>query len=464
MNQMGSIAQPDPPPGWGAMLTTGSVAWGLAALAGPMLLGYLSYAVFGLMDAFFVARLGRDELAALSYTFPVVLFVGSLTVGLGIGTGSVVSRAIGQGDAQRVRRLTTDALLLSVLVVVVLAAVGLGTIRPLFGALGADGHILRLVEQYMTIWYVGMVFVVVPVVGNSAILATGDTISAGAIMLVANVLNLALDPLLIFGLGALRGQGIAGAAHATVLARAAALLASLTVLHFRKRMLSFAVPPAAELLRSWGGILYVGGPAAATVLMGPLSLGVITRMVSAYGPSAVGAVGAAGKVEAFALTVVIVLASVIVPFVGQNWGAGRFDRAAAAGRLGGAFAFGWGLLCLGVLLVAARPLARLFGGDPAVIDCMVLYLCIVPIGYGMAGVNTVACSGMNAINQPLHAAGLAATRLLLLTIPLAALGGLWLGLPGIFAGTAAGNVLGGAAAIIWVRRLNATLMPSPTHR
>lgn len=455
MDELGEQAQPVVEQ---ARLTTGPVGRTLAALAGPMLIGHFSVVAFNLTDTFFVSRLGTDALAAMSFTFPVVMFIGSLAVGLGIGTSSVISRAIGHGDQHRVRRLTTNALMLGVLVVAVFVLAGLATIRPLFGAMGARGEVLHLVEQYMTVWYVGMVFVVVPTVGNYAIRSTGDAISPSAIMIGANVGNLALDPLLIFGLLGLPRMGIVGAAAATVIARALSLVASLAVLHFGKRMLLLSRPHAAELWRSWGQVLYVGLPAATTILLRPVSLGVITRMVASFGPAAVAAIGAGGRVEMFAMMLVIALASVIVPFVGQNWGAARFDRVRAAHRLAGWFAFAWGLLCLVAFYVAARPVARLFSDEAAVIDNLALYLRIVPLGYGLMGVSVVICSGMNAINRPLHATAVNVIRMLVLTIPLAVLGGWWLGVGGIFAAMALANILAGALSVPWLGRLHRAAM------
>ena len=444
-----------------ARLISGPVWRTLVVLAGPMLVGHLSEATFNLADTYFVAQLGTDALAAMGFIFPVVMFVGSLAVGLGIGTSSAISRAIGRGDRHRVRRLTTYALMLGLLLVAVLLGAGLATIHPLFGAMGARGHVLELIEQYMTVWYVGMAFVVVPMVGNFAIRATGDTVSPSAIMLVANGLNLVLDPLLIFGLWGLPRLGIVGAAVATVIGRATALIGALAILHFRKRMLTFSRPRAGELWRAWRQVLYVGIPAAATILLGPVSLGVVTWMVSSFGRPAVGALGAGVRVEMFAMMVVIALASVMTPFAGQNWGARLFGRVRRAHRSAELFGIAWGVLCLGAFFAASRPIARLFSAEPLVIDSISLFLRIVPLGYAGGAVAIVTGSGMNGINRPLHAAALGATRVMGLQIPLAALGGWGFGFAGILAGLALANLLAGGLALLWIRRLHAAAMPSP---
>ncbi len=182
-------------------LTEGKIFLQLFELTLPMVWGVFSVFAFSLADTYFVAQLGTNELAAMSFTFPVVAVLASVAMGLGVGTSSVIARVIGEGNRQKVQRLTTDSLLLSLLIVIILAFGGLATINPLFTALGAQQELLPLIGDYMKIWYLGMVFLVVPLVGNSAIRASGNTVVPSLIMTFAAATNTLLDPLLIFGWG-----------------------------------------------------------------------------------------------------------------------------------------------------------------------------------------------------------------------------------------------------------------------
>ena len=136
-----------------AKLIEGPVQKTLIRLTIPMMLGMLGMIIFNLSDTFFVGQLGTNQLAALSFTFPVVLVVGSLAMGLGIGASAVISRAIEEGNHYKVKRLTTDSLTLSLIFVGFFALFGLITINPLFRLLGASGEVLTYISQYMTIWY-----------------------------------------------------------------------------------------------------------------------------------------------------------------------------------------------------------------------------------------------------------------------------------------------------------------------
>jgi putative MATE family efflux protein len=416
-----------------------------------MVAGIFAITTFNLVDMFFVARLGTNELAAMGFIFPVVMFVQSIALGLGIGTASVVSRAIGEGDHRKVRRLTTDSLILAVLLVVLFVAVGLFTINPLFTLMGAGPGILPLIREYMTIWYVGMIFVTVPMVGNNAIRATGDTKYPSLIMMISAGINVVLDPLLIFGLLRFPRLEIAGAALATVIARAFSLALSLAILHFREKMLDFSLPRLREAWDSWKRILYVGIPSAATNILTPLSWGVVILIVAhQFGAKAVAAVGAGTRVEMFALIVLVALETALIPFIGQNWAAGKFERVCLAQKYTSLFALWWGLLCVTVFLFTAAPIARVFNPDPEVTDNIISYLWIVPLGFGLQGIARLASASFNAINKPLSAAALSLVRMFVLYIPLAFIGGRLFGLRGLFGGICLANILAGIIALLWL--------------
>ena len=117
-------------------------------------------------------RLGVKPLAAISYTFPVIMFLNGIAQGIGIGTSSLVSRNIITTGKKEIQTMAGSALLLGILMVILFVVVGLLTIRPLFSLLGAEGEILEYVHDYMSIWYMGVLFVVIPMVGNNIIRAT----------------------------------------------------------------------------------------------------------------------------------------------------------------------------------------------------------------------------------------------------------------------------------------------------
>ncbi len=411
--------------------------------------GIFAVIAINLVDTFFVGQLGPAPLAAMGFMFPVTMVVSNIAMGLGIGAVSVVSRAIGAGESDVARRLATDSLGLALLFVGVAVAIGLATIEPLFIMLGATPDVLPHIRAYMEIWYIGMVFLVVPMVGNFIIRAAGDGRMPGIIMTVAAVINLILDPLLIFGLLGFPRMEIAGAAMATLIAYAFTFCASFAVLHLRERIIDYGWPGWPALARSWRRVLGIGLPAAASNMVIPLSLLVLTRMVAEYGPDAVAGFGVASRIEAFALLVFMSLAAAMGPFAGQNWGAGHAERVREALRLSVRFVLLWGLLTAVLLAIFAFPLARLFSTEQAVIEATVLYLYIVPVSFGLQGVVMVAAAFFNGLGQPIPGLVLNGGRMLLLYLPMAVVGGMLLGLPGIYIAACLSGFAAGAVALIW---------------
>ena len=430
-------------------LLTDPIAPAMIKMAAGMLFGFIAMSAFNAADTYFVGQIGTSQLAAMSFTFPVVLILNSLALGLGTGLSSTVSRAIGSGNHHKVQRLTTDGLMLSVLIVIVFAIAGIATIDPLFKLLGARGETLTLIRKYMIIWYFGTPFVVIPMAGNNVIRATGDTLTPSMIMIVSVVTNIILDPLLIFGIGPFPALGIAGAAIATVFARFITFLFSLYILTFREKFISFQIEGFSEIISSWNEIAFIGVPAALIQAINPLSLSIITHLLARFGEKVVAGFGAAGRIEMLVMIIPMSLSTVMAPFAGQNWGAKQPERIGKALRFASSVSVGWGLVVFAAAQFFAEPVLRLFNADPVIVQAGSSYLKIITVSYGLLGVLFMSSQSFNALNRPFHAAGIILTKALLLNIPLAYAGAHFFMENGIFAATLTANVLTGIFGFIF---------------
>lgn len=325
------------------------------------------------------------------------------------------------------------------------------TLDDVFRLLGADEDILPLIRDYMVTWYAGFFFFLVPMVGLGAVRATGDSRLQSRIMIASALANLILDPLLIFGLVGLPRMELQGAALATVIARALSFVAGYWALHFNKQLISYAVLSVSEFTASCRRVLHVGLPAAGTNMIIPLATGVVVALLSGYGSNAVAGFGAATRVEQIVLVPYFAMSSMIGPFVGQNLGAQQYARIKEALELCGKFCVLSGLLIAVALALSAPLLMGQFADHPAVVDIGVLYLWIVPVSFGLAGVVMVINAAFNGLGRPLPGVAVSVTRMALLYLPLAyGLSLLW-GAAGIFAGAALANILGGVIAWSWFR-------------
>lgn len=433
-------------------LLEGPVAGHLQRLALPMVWGILATMSFNVVDTWFVAQLGSGPLAAMSFSFPVVMVINSFAIGLGAGTSSAVARAYGAGDMARVRRLVTDASLLALLVALAISAAGLLTVGPLFRLLGAPAEMLPLIADYMVPWYLGAVFAVVPMVALSALRAIGNSALTGRIMVAVAFFNLLLDPLLIFGLLGFPRLELQGAALSTVIARGLSFVAALYFLVRKEKLLA---PPAwrwAVLADSWRSILAVGLPAVATNVIIPMAGGVVVALVAVHGADAVAGLGVALRIEPVALIVFYALSSVVGPFIGQNAGAGKMERMRETVSVLSRFCLVLGLVLALVLYLVGGFLAGLFSDSGAVLAVAVAYLTLVPFSYAGYGFVMSANAAFNGLGRPLPATMISFLRVIGIYLPLAWVGNRLWGITGLFVATAVANLLLGALAWWWLRR------------
>jgi putative MATE family efflux protein len=433
------------------LLTQGPVGRQLVTMTVPVLFGIATMMGQNFVDMWFIGRVGVRELAALSFAFPVLMVVTSVAIGLGAGTSSVVARAIGADDHRRARRLSTDSLILSFGITVVLCVVGMLTITPLFRLLGAPADMIPLIAGYMKILYVGVPFVVVGMVGMSSMRATGDTRLPSMLMVIAAVINVILDPILIFGIGPIPAMGLNGAAMAALIARGAIFGGTLYLMHKRLDMLTLNKPDKEELVKSWGDILHVGIPAAGTNAIIPIATGVITAMLAKYGPETVAGFGVASRVESLVLVMFYALSAVIGPFVGQNISANRPDRINRALMLCSMFCIGSGLLIAVLLALSGDFVPSLFSDHAEVTDVGGLFLLIVPISYGAYGIVMVMNASFNGMGKPMPAVHISVGRMMVIYLPLAIVSEKYFGIGGVFAAYAIANIATGIVSYVWAR-------------
>ena len=435
-----------------AKLIQGNVSKTLTSLTIPMIFGILAIVGFGLVDSYFIGKLGTKELAAVSFTFPVGMVLTNIAIGLGVGVSSVLSRIIGSGDSRRAKRIATDSIVLSLVLVVIICVLGILTINPLFIALGAKADVLPLIHEYMFIYYFAVPFLVIPIVGNSAIRATGDTKTPSIIMVIAAIGNGILDPLLIFGLWGFPELGIEGAAYATLFGWLFATVAALWVLWKREGLLVFNKPKMVEVIQSWKDVLYVGVPAAATYSLTPIASGVLLVIVAVYGTEAVAAYGVGLRIQPIAIIVALGLSMSLPVFVGQNLGAKEYGRMKLSIQLSKKFILVSHFLVAAFLFVGAGLVARVFSEEIAVIELIISFVCIVPWGYAGLGIAIIASSVFNAVNKPYYAMVMNVVRLFVCFVPFAWLGSHFFGIIGLFSGMMLGNLLAGLVAWIWLSK------------
>ena len=427
-------------------LTQGSLGRQLVRMTGPMIFGILGITIFNLVDTFFVGLLGTRELAALSFTFPIVLTFHSLTMGVSTGVTAMISRAAGRNEPEKLKAQVFDSIIIAIIMTILFIGIGFVIMKPVLILMKAEENLLPIILTYLYIWLPGLIFVIFPMVGNGIIRALGDTKTPGVVMMIAALVNAVLDPMFIFGIGPFPDLGVAGAALATVIGRFVTFAIALYVLVKREKVLTLMKRKPREMLATWKEIFMIAIPAALSRIILPIGTGIITGLLAAYGLGAVAGFGVAAKLENFLLIITNALASVIVPIAGQNIGARKFDRVREIYRksnLSTLFIQG-GLFI--VILFAAPLLAGIFSDDPEVIRIAATYLRIVAIAYGMKGMILLGAEMLNVMRRPLLSAALNIGQMFVLFIPLAWIGSSLFEINGIFIALALSLLIGAFAA------------------
>ncbi len=434
-----------------AKLTSGPVPSAIVSMMVPMIIGLFVIIGNGLVDAYFIGQLGYAQLAAVSYAFPVWFILGGIVMGLGVGTSSLASRAIGAGNKTVVREIATHAMILSIAVGVLVITIGLLSIEQVFSLLGANDETMPYVKEYMEIYYWGGIFMAVPMIGNAVLRASGDAKTPSFLMASSAIINAVLDPILIFGWFGLPAMGVRGAALASVLANVVFLIASLIILIFRDDLIQLRNHSFNSIIESWKKILHVGLPAIASNLIAPLSTAFVTALISSYGQTAVAAYGLAGRLEAFIIVILMALGGAMSPYVGQNFGAKRFDRLNSGFKFAAQFTLVYAIFCIVFLYMSAEFFLGFFTSDPEVIRIAKIQLIYCPWGYGFLGLAAICNGSFNAFGKPMPAMIISISRTLIIYVPMAYFLASLFGIRGVFIAQVLANILAGVVGVIWYR-------------
>jgi putative MATE family efflux protein len=434
-----------------ARLTRGSIAGHLLHQTTPMIVGVTAIMSIGLVDAYFIGQLGASELAAMAFVFPVTTALGSVGVGVMVGTSSVVARAIGAGEDDRASRCAALGVMLGLVTGLVVAlALWLGT-DALFGLMGARGEIVRHIGSYMVPYALGFPLLLSISGLNGVLRAQGAARRSTLVSITFALTNVALTPLLIHGGLGLPAFGVAGAAYGTLIGWLVGCTVGLWMVQQGEVPAHPSLLARGHLGPDLRAVLRVALPAAFTNSINPVGLAVMTAALAGAGEAAVGGFGVGGRLQILAVVPLLGLSGSIGAIVGQNWGAGLTDRARLAVVQAGLFCVGYGLVAALVLYGARGWLAGMFSDDPATVAAAMRYLSIAVWGYAAYGLFIMGNGAFNAVDHAGLAMALSLARVLLVMVPFA-----WLlrpawGADAVYTAELVANLVGGALsmALAW---------------
>ena len=421
-----------------------------------MILGVLAMMTLGFVDTWFISLLGTKQLAAIGFIIPIYMIFVSIGLGVGMGISSITSRLVGEGKHDVAARYVSDAQILALLLSILIAvAVGF-SITGIFSAMGATEQVLPHIRDYMSVLIFGLPVIMIAIVSGNTFRSIGAIKTSALMSTLMALLNLALDPLLIFGPGPFPELGMKGAAIASVSAAATVSVVAVYILAVREKLILFTLPRLQHIRENWEELLQIAIPAMLANMMTPFAAAVMTALIAGYGAEAVAGFGVGARIETLCLIVVFALSATLPMFIGQNLGAGKGERAYRAlfGCLKFSIAF---QVAVYLLLLTLSPwIAPAFSSDAEVVRVINTLIYILPLTYGAHAVVILVMVSLNVLKRPRLGLLLIIIRLIALYLPLAYIGSLYWGVTGLFWGAAAGNVIAGIIAYRVIRKVCAS--------
>ena len=443
-----------------AKLVSGSIPGHLVSQTLPAVIGVAAIMSIGIVDAYFIGQLGSAPLAAISFIFPVAVASTSLGVGVMVGINSVVARALGEGDFERAARRANFGIVFAVMCGLVMGLALWLLIDPIFTAMNAPPALMPLIRAYMTPYAMGFPLSLAIMGFNGVLRGQGEAKRTSTVSIVYAAANWVLNPILITGAFGFEGFGIAGSAYATVIGWGVGVATALVLLRGTTLPLNLGLLRECSLIDPAKAIIRVGLPAAFSNAINPLGLAVLTSLVALEGEAAVAGFGAAGRLQSFVIVPLLGLSGAIGAIVGQNWGAGRYDRAREATLYAAGFCVAWGLLVAVGMVAAGESFASIFTDNPAVIAEFAAYLEIAAWGYAGFGLLIVGNGIMNAVDKAGFALVQSVARVFLVMRPVALIFFNDTATTEIYTAELAANLFGAVSAVLLVRYIFARQAPA----
>lgn len=405
-------------------------------------IGLISIFLVDFVDLFFIAQLGDASLtSAVGFAQTILYVTFAVTLGLNIACSALSARLIGKGALEDARQLATSALAFGIGISFVIGVVFWIIAPALLGWLGATGQTKIYAVSYFRIIVTFMPVATIGMMTAGLLRAHGDARRAMMVTLIAGAVNAVLDPIFIFGFG----WGLEGAAVASVCARIATLLTALypVIKHYG----GFAKFHPYRFKADLSPILALTLPAILTNVATPVGNSIVTRALAPFGDEAVAGMAVVSKLTLLAFCVIFALSGAVGPIIGQNFGAGRFDRVRETLYRAIIFAAGFVALAWGILLLSHGLVSDLFKLNLAGREIVFWFAVLIAPLFIFNGSLFISNAAFNNLKRPLWSSMLNWGKNTVGVLPFVIVGASIGGAPGVLVGQAVGGIVFGVLGL-----------------
>ncbi|WP_414836979.1 MATE family efflux transporter [Candidatus Nanohalococcus occultus] len=434
-------------------LTNGPVGKNLFYLSLPIIVINLLQTMYNLADTFWLGQLSEEALAAITFAFPLVFFLISLGMGLSVAGSVLVAQFEGKNKSEKVDFAASQTITFSLVASAILGVIGYFFIGDVVSLLGASPEVVPKAAGYMQIISLGLFFMFGFFVFMALMRGYGDTVTPMLLMLATVILNIVLDPFLIFGWWIFPSMGVQGAAVATVASRALAMFIGLAILFSGKRGVKLSLSNMVPDLDFFRKMLKIGLPASFESTTRSISVNLLVAVVGYnFLDPVVAGYGIGVRVFSLIFLPAIAIGKGVETMTGQNLGAGKPDRAEKAAKIGAKYTLAI-LTGVGVVVFfTARPIASVFTTNPDVAATAAEFLRYVAFSFGFIGVLRSFSGSFRGAGKTMVAAAVSIMTLGVIRLPIAYFGAIELGTTGVWIAFFVSNILGAIIAYLWYRR------------
>jgi len=367
-------------------ITDGPILKAILKLALPIMASQLLQTLYNLVDTLWVGKVGAEAVAAISISFPLVFLMIAIGVGLTIAGTAIIAQYKGANNYDQIHRVLGQLFLFVEVISIVIGIIGFLLAEKMIVLMGAEPAIINEAAGYLKIIFAGMPFMFGFFIFSSTLRGIGDTVTPAIMMVVSVILNIILDPLLIFGVGFFPELGVQGAAVATIFSRTVVTIYALVLLvrgiKGLKLRLKYMVPDL-EIIKM---IIKVGIPSSVEQSMVALGQLFMTNLVASFGTMTLAAYGIVNRVINLPIILAFGISAASTTMVGQNIGADKEERAEKTSFISISTAF-IGLTLIGLILVISpEMIISIFNKEPEVLKFGTEFLRIVGLTVGFTGV------------------------------------------------------------------------------
>ena len=391
----------------------------LLSMAVPMMISMLVQALYNIVDSIFVSRICEDALTAVSMAFPWQNIVIAIAVGFGVGINALLSRALGQKNAERVNQVAVNGLLLAGLSYLLVLVAGLLGIRAYMRTQTDIESIVNYGITYLNICILCSFGVFVEITFERFLQATGRTVYSMITQLTGAITNIILDPILIFGLLGFPKLGIAGAAWATVIGQCVGAVVAVMLNHFKNPEVHLRLRHIRPNGRLMGEITAISIPSIIMSCISSLTCFVMNMILIAYSSTAVAVFGVYFKLQSFVFMPVFGLNNGMVPIIAYNYGAQKPERIHKTIRLGMVYAVAIMVVGLLVFQLIPKELLLMFDASDAMLEIGAPALRIMSLAFVFAGIGIVSGSSCQAFGYSVYSMLISIARQIVVLIPAA---------------------------------------------